>query len=78
MNRVLPARRKKRLGSPDDPAARGAARLTIIHTFIGIIIVIIALYLVQYITNGLLGAGGLTAPNPVDWLSGCGATIGCS
>lgn len=77
MNRVLPARRKKRLGSPDDPAARGAARLMIIHTFIGIIIIIIALYLVQYVTNNLIGAGGLTPPNPVDWLTGCGIAVGC-
>ncbi len=27
----------KWVGSPDDPAARGAARLTIIHTIIGLI-----------------------------------------
>lgn len=68
----------KWVGSPDDPAARGAARLTIIHTFIGIIIVIIALYLVQWVTTGLLTPTGVgvTQPNPVDWITG--ACTGCS
>ncbi len=44
----------KWVGSADDPAARGAARLTIIHVLIGLLVTIVAVYLLGWLFGGYL------------------------
>lgn len=44
----------KWVGSADDPAARGAARLTIIHVIIGLLITIVSIYLLGWLFGGYL------------------------
>ncbi len=63
----------KWVGSPDDPAARGAARLTIIHTFIGLIIVIIALFLINYVVGTLLPG----TIDPTKWITDSTCVSSC-
>ncbi len=65
----------KWVGSSDDPAARGAARLTIIHVIIGLIIIVIALALVAYLLSGMLGGIPI---NITAWLNGCGGITSCT
>lgn len=60
----------KWVGSPDDPAARGAARLTIIHTVIGLIIIIVAVFLISYISTDVLPQFAAKV-DPAGWVGGC-------
>ncbi len=45
----------KWIGSGDDPAARGSAKNTIVHAIIGLIIVLIAVFLVSWIIGAFSG-----------------------
>ncbi|MEM2918560.1 MAG: TrbC/VirB2 family protein [Candidatus Altiarchaeota archaeon] len=65
----------KWIGSGDDPSARGAAKSTIVHAIIGLIVVIIAVFLVWWIAGSLTGVDIL---NPTGFITGdcagaCGA-----
>jgi hypothetical protein len=54
--------------SGDDPGARQAAKTTIISAFVGIIIVVIAVYIVSVVINGVMGS--MMYIDPVNWMSG--------
>lgn len=58
----------KWVGSADDPAARGAARLTIIHVLIGLLITIVSIYLLGYLFSGYLTVTGIL--DPITMISG--------
>jgi hypothetical protein len=60
--------------SSDDPGARQAAKTTIISAFVGLIIIMIAVYIVAIVINGILpGADKNNQIDPTKWLSGqCG------
>jgi len=64
--------------SGDDPGARQAAKTTIISAFVGIIIVVIAVYIVSVVINGVMGS--MMYIDPTNWLSGnctgCAAQTG--
>lgn len=49
----------KWVGSADDPAARGAARLTIIHVLIGLLITIVSIYLIGWLFSTYVPSGAL-------------------
>ena len=56
--------------SSDDPGARQAAKTTIISAFVGLIIIMIAVYIVAIVINGILPDSNI---KPTYWLSGsCG------
>jgi hypothetical protein len=63
----------KWIGSGDDPAARGAAKNTIVHAIIGLIIVLIAVFLVWWLVGGITQA---EMANPTDFIGGCASTCG--
>ncbi|MEM4347405.1 MAG: hypothetical protein QW802_02325 [Candidatus Altiarchaeota archaeon] len=56
----------KWIGSGDDPSARGAAKGTIVHAIIGLIIVIIAVFLVWWVVGGFGQMG-----DPRGFIDGC-------
>jgi uncharacterized membrane protein YjgN (DUF898 family) len=54
----------------DDPGARNGAKTTIISAFVGLIIIMIAVYIVAIVINGILPTSNI---QPTAWLSGsCG------
>ncbi len=63
----------KWIGSGDDPSARGAAKNTIVHAIIGLIIVLVAVFLVWWLVSGISGAQMV---NPTSWISGCSDVCG--
>ena len=54
--------------SADDPGARNAAKTTIISVFVGLIIVMIAVYIVSIVIGGFFSGLGASV-NFVDWVS---------
>ena len=50
----------------DDPGARNGAKTTIISAFVGLIIIMIAVYIVAVVINGILPM----RIDPTKWLSG--------
>jgi len=54
--------------SGDDPGSRQAAKTTIISAFVGIIIVVIAVYIVSIVINGIMGS--MIAIDPAKWMTG--------
>ncbi len=55
--------------SAEDPGARNAAKTTIISAFVGLIIIMLAVFIVSLVVGNLLGSN---AVNPQKWLiSGC-------
>ncbi|MFZ2455267.1 MAG: hypothetical protein WAX07_02170 [Candidatus Altiarchaeia archaeon] len=54
--------------SGDDPGARQAAKTTIISAFVGIIIVVIAVYIVSIVINGIMGS--MASIDPSKWMTG--------
>ena len=60
--------------SAEDPGARNAAKTTIISAFVGLIIIMLAVFIVSLVVGNLLGTH---AVNPQDWIvKGC--TVICS
>ncbi|MBN2251041.1 MAG: TrbC/VirB2 family protein [Candidatus Altiarchaeota archaeon] len=59
----------KWLVSGEDPAARSAAKSTIVNVFVGIIIIFTAVYLVSYVTKDLLPGA-----DPTLWMDSSGGT----
>ena len=57
----------KWIGSGDDPSARGQAKSTVVHAVIGLVIVLIAVFLVSWIVAGVTGA---SMANPISFISG--------
>ncbi|MCK4492195.1 MAG: TrbC/VirB2 family protein [Candidatus Altiarchaeales archaeon] len=58
----------KWIGSGEDPEARTQAKSTIIHAIIGIIIVMVAGYVVSWIVSSF---GGIRIADPIDAVTGC-------
>jgi hypothetical protein len=58
----------------DDPGARNGAKTTIISAIVGLIIIMIAVYIVAIVVNGMLPGGSNV--NPVSWMTG-DCTSGC-
>ena len=52
----------------DDPGARNGAKTTIISAFVGLIIIMIAVYIVALVVNGMLPSEGIS---PSQWMMGC-------
>ena len=63
----------KWITSADDPSARAAAKTQVFHILIGLVIVLLAAYLVSFVVvAAFLGGRGMQILNPVDLLiSGC-------
>lgn len=58
----------KWVGSGEDPEARGQAKSMIIHAIIGLVIIIIAAYMVSWLTSNLME---FTIADPASAVSGC-------
>jgi hypothetical protein len=56
----------------DDPGARNGAKTTIISAVIGLIIIMIAVYIVAIVVNGMLPGG--EAVSPISWMGAEGCT----
>jgi hypothetical protein len=54
--------------SGDDPGARQGAKTTIISAFVGIIIVVIAVFIVSVVLQGVMGVDYI---DPASWIGGC-------
>jgi uncharacterized membrane protein YidH (DUF202 family) len=61
------------LTSAEDPGARNAAKTTIVSAIVGIVIIMIAVFVVALIVNGIMP----TAIHPEDWLNPNGCTELC-
>jgi disulfide bond formation protein DsbB len=53
--------------SADDPGARNAAKTTIISAFVGLIIIILAVFIVALVLNNIPGMDGV---DPMEWMTG--------
>jgi len=58
----------KWVGSGDDPGARTAAKNSIVSAIIGLIVILIATYLVWWLVNGFFTGG---QADPTGFLNGC-------
>ncbi len=67
----------KWIGSGDDPQARTAAKNQVFHALIGLMVVILAAYLVAWVLQNFFFSEGLQIVNPLTLvLDGCGGTDG--